>query len=84
MLSIASPEHHEGEEDEKASGGALHRLFSGIKEFTEGMWTDFMLHPDAFDRVKARQVIFKFLAGVWPESFDANGARSDGADTHAR
>jgi len=47
---------------------------TGLLALTEGMWTDFLLHPNAFDRLHAQRVIFKFLAGVWPKSFSEEGA----------
>ena len=47
---------------------------TGLIALTEGLWTDFLLHPDEFDRVSAQRVVFKFLAGIWPNSFNEQGA----------
>lgn len=54
---------------------AAHDITVGLISLLEGLWTDFMLHPDAFDRAAAQRVVFRFLAGVWPEHFDIKGAR---------
>lgn len=47
---------------------------TGIIAFLEGMWTDFLLHPDEFDRAAAERVIFRFLMGLWPDDFNLSGA----------
>ena len=53
---------------------AAHDIAVGLISLLEGLWTDYMLHPDAFDRGAAERVVFRFLAGVWPGHFDLNGA----------
>ena len=34
----------------------------------EGMWADYFLHSDAFDRDAAKRVVLRFIAGVLPEN----------------
>jgi len=51
-------------------------LTHGTLAMLEGMWTDFLLHPDAFSRETARRIVFRFLSGQLSEHFDLNGARS--------
>lgn len=41
-------------------------LTHGAIALLEGMWADYFLHSDAFDRGAARRVIFRFLAAVLP------------------
>ncbi len=60
--------------------GAANEVTTGLIAFTEGMWTDFLLHPDAFDRNAAERVIFRFLAGIWPTHFSVEGAITIGDD----
>lgn len=50
----------------------------GTLAFMEGMWTDFLLHPDSFDRAQACRIIFRFLAALYPRHFDLSGAREGG------
>ena len=47
---------------------------TGIIALVEGLWTDFLLHPDEFDRADAERVAFRFLSRIWPENFDIDGA----------
>ncbi len=46
----------------------------GTLAMLEGMWTDFLLHPDSFDRAEAARIIFRFLGAMFPKHFDINGA----------
>ncbi len=48
----------------------------GTLALLEGMWTDFLLHPDVFERKRAKRIIFRFLAALFPKHFDINGAKS--------
>jgi TetR/AcrR family transcriptional repressor of bet genes len=50
----------------------------GTIALMEGMWADYFLHSDAFDRNAAKRVVLRFIAGVLPESagFRQNLARS--------
>ena len=41
---------------------------TGTIALMEGMWADYFLHSDAFDRDAARRVVLHFIAGVLPES----------------
>ncbi len=47
----------------------------GTLALLEGMWTDFLLHPDVFDRKRAKRIVFRFLAALYPKYFNINGAR---------
>lgn len=40
----------------------------GTIALMEGMWADYFLHGNAFDRGAARRVVLHFIAGVVPES----------------
>ncbi len=47
---------------------------TGLIALTEGLWTDYLLHPTKFDRKNAERVVFRFLSGVWSGSFNEFGA----------
>ncbi len=47
----------------------------GTLALLEGMWTDFLLHPDVFDRKRAKRIIFRFLAALYPMHFHIDGAK---------
>ncbi len=47
----------------------------GTLALLEGIWTDFLLHPDAFDRKGAKRVVFRFLTALFPIHFTTNGAK---------
>lgn len=49
----------------------------GTLAFLEGMWTDYLIHPDAFDRDEACRIIFRFLSALFPRHFDLAGATPD-------
>ncbi|MCP4879537.1 MAG: TetR family transcriptional regulator [Gammaproteobacteria bacterium] len=40
----------------------------------EGMWTDYLLHTDSFDRHKALRIIMRFQAALFPAYFNLDGA----------
>jgi len=42
-------------------------LAHGTIALSEGMWTDYFLHSDAFDRNAAKRVIFRFLSAFLPD-----------------
>ncbi len=42
----------------------------GTLALLEGMWTDYLLHPDLFDRQIARRIVFRFLSGILPDHFE--------------
>ncbi|WP_170429870.1 TetR family transcriptional regulator C-terminal domain-containing protein [Ruegeria arenilitoris] len=46
----------------------------GTLAMLEGMWTDYLLHPDSFDRDEAMRIVFRFLRAMFPKHFDLNGA----------
>lgn len=41
----------------------------GTLALLEGMWTDFLLHPGAFDRAVAKRIVFRFLNALFPGRF---------------
>jgi TetR/AcrR family transcriptional repressor of bet genes len=41
---------------------------NGTIALMEGMWADYFLHSDAFDRDAAKRVVLHFIAGVLPEN----------------
>ena len=47
---------------------------NGTLALLEGMWTDYLLHPESFDRQAALRTIFRFLAALFPKHFDLDGA----------
>ena len=46
----------------------------GTLAMLEGMWTDYLLHPDSFDRNEAMRIVFRFLRAMFPTHFDLSGA----------
>jgi TetR/AcrR family transcriptional repressor of bet genes len=46
----------------------------GTIALMEGMWTDYLLHPDRFDRDEALRIVFRFLAALFPAHFSLAGA----------
>ncbi len=47
---------------------------NGTLALLEGMWADFLLHPQSFDRQVAIRTIFRFIAALFPGYFDLDGA----------
>lgn len=45
----------------------------GTLALLEGMWTDFLLHPQSFNRETAQRIVFRFLAAIFPSHFDLSG-----------
>ena len=45
----------------------------GILAMMEGFWTDYLLHPDAFDREHCRKVVLRFLSMMFPSSIGPRG-----------
>ncbi|WP_138934044.1 phosphotransferase [Roseovarius arcticus] len=41
----------------------------GTIALLDGIWTDFMLHPDGYDAPRAERVIYRFLNGLFPGHF---------------
>ena len=57
--------------------GVARDVTHGTLALMEGMWTDFLLHPEAFDRDAACRIIFRLLAALTPQHFDLSGAREE-------
>ena len=49
----------------------------GTLALLEGMWTDYLLHPDSFSRASAARIIFRFLSALFPQHFSLDGAIMD-------
>lgn len=48
---------------------AADEITLGTLALLEGMWTDYMTHPDDFDRETAVKIVLRFLRGVVPGAF---------------
>lgn len=46
----------------------------GTLALMEGMWTDYLLHADSFDRKEAINIVMRFQAALFPQHFDLDGA----------
>lgn len=46
----------------------------GTLALLEGMWTDFLLHSEAFNRNTAKRIVMRFLSGLFPDHFSLTGA----------
>lgn len=46
----------------------------GTLAMLEGMWTDYLLHPDSFDRNEALRIVFRFLSAMFPLHFHIAGS----------
>lgn len=46
----------------------------GLGALIDSLWRDLMLAPKSFSRENSKQICFKYLANVFPDHFDANGA----------
>lgn len=44
-------------------------IVRGLVAMQEGMWTDYLLHPEDFDRNKALSIIILFLEALYPGQF---------------
>ncbi len=49
----------------------------GTIALLEGMWTDYLLHSESFNRNSAKRIIFRFLSALFPEKFSLDGAKLD-------
>lgn len=45
----------------------------GTLALLEGLWTDFLVHPDSFERAAARRIVFRFLSAMFPRRFALDG-----------
>ncbi len=41
----------------------------GTIALLEGMWADYLLHPDAFNRNTAKRIVFRFVSALFPGEF---------------
>ena len=46
----------------------------GLLALLEGMWSDYFLHSDEFNRQSAKRIIFRQLSGLFPNHFDLAAA----------
>ena len=46
----------------------------GTLALLEGMWTDFLLHSEAFSRATAKRIVMRFVSGLFPHHFGLTGA----------
>jgi TetR/AcrR family transcriptional repressor of bet genes len=46
----------------------------GLLALLEGMWSDYFLHSDEFNRQSAKRIIFRQLSGLFPDHFQLTGA----------
>ena len=46
----------------------------GVIAMLEGMWIDFYLHSDSFNRNSAKKTLFIFLSSIFPKQFTYKGA----------
>ncbi len=46
----------------------------GVLAMLEGIWTDYLLHPDGFDRTRAARLCFRYMQALLPRYFNADGA----------
>ena len=45
----------------------------GMLAMMEGFWTDYLLHPNAFDRAHCKNVLLRFLSAMFPSSIGLDG-----------
>ena len=45
----------------------------GTLALLEGMWTDYLLHPQSFNRTSAKRIVFRFIGSLFPSSFTQDG-----------
>lgn len=53
---------------------AANEITYGTLALLEGMWTDYMTHPNAFNRETAVKIIARFLNGLIPDTFDTRNS----------
>ncbi len=75
MVQVAFLELARAEGFAEAEAVAVARdATSGLLAFLEGMWSDYLRHPDQFDREDAARAGFRFLAALFPRHFSLGGA----------
>lgn len=55
----------------------------GINAMVDGMWADFLIAPDSFDREYCKAVCRRFLAALFPRHFQSSGAAAGSAASMA-
>lgn len=53
---------------------AAQDLTTGLVAMMEGLWVDYLLNPQDFDRAQAARIVFRMLAGMLPRHFGLVGA----------
>ncbi len=46
----------------------------GTIALLEGMWADYFLHSETFNRESAKRIVFRFVSALFPGKFNLNGA----------
>lgn len=49
-------------------------IANGISALTDGLWLDYLVEPKIFERDRARQTAFLFLAGLFPRHINPDGS----------
>ena len=47
----------------------------GLIAMMEGMWVDYYLHSDSFDRISAERTFYIFLSSIFPSQFTKDGTK---------
>ena len=74
FLQLAQQAAQQQESDNQAQCDLAKEATYGTLALMEGMWTDYLLHADSFNRDKAVRIVLRFLSALFPKSFDLNGA----------
>lgn len=56
----------------------------GINAMVDGLWADFLIAPESFDREGAKRVCRRFLAAMFPRHFQGPNSGSGGTVTELR
>lgn len=59
-----------GDEVQNESISVANEVTLGLLALLEGMWVDYMTHPNAFCRETAERIIVRFLDGIIPDRFN--------------
>ncbi len=62
----------QSEEPEALARDAMH----GTIALLEGMWTDYFLHSDQFNRNTAKRIILRFVSALFPHAFEPDQPKS--------
>ena len=60
--------------NESLSKAISRNIAHGIIAMLEGLWIDFYLHSDSFNRASAKKTLFIYLASIFPNQFNLKGA----------